>query len=78
MAASTESSTPAGVLDSLQPRIVDFVIPGDPVVYFARRFGRAYYGMNRWRGWRLCGVHNKRAGAALVDGSQSIRVHVVT
>ncbi len=46
--------------------IVYFTVPGDSDLHFARRFGHDYYGMNRWRGWRLCGVHNKRAGAALV------------
>ena len=60
-----------------QPGIVDFMIPGDPTVYFARRFGRDYYAMNRWRGWRLCGVANRRAGAALVAGEDRIRVRIV-
>ena len=59
------------------PRVVFFRIPGDPEIYFARRFGRDYWAANRWRGWRLCGVQNRRAGAALVDGSQSIRVRLV-
>ena len=59
------------------PRVVFFRIPGDPETYFARRFGRDYYGMNRWRGWRLCGAFNRRAGAALVAGDESIRVQVV-
>ena len=63
-----------------QPGIVEFTVPGDPETYFARRFGQDYYGMNRWRGWRLCGVHNRRAGAALVGGPEEppIRVRVLT
>ena len=60
-----------------QPGIVFFTVPGNPNAYFARRFGRDYGVANRWRGWRLCGVQNRRAGAALVAGDESIRVRVV-
>ena len=60
-----------------QPGIVFFTVPGDPDTYFARRFGRDYWGMNRWHGWRLCGAFNRRAGAALVAGEESLRVRVV-
>ena len=64
-----------------QPGIVWFTVPsepGDPGPHFARRWGRDYYGMNRWRGWRLCGVENKRAGVALVGRpGESLRVRLV-
>ena len=58
------------------PRIVCFVTPdGDPG--FATRFGRRYLGRDRWRGWELCGIQNRRAGAALVAGEDRIRVRIV-
>ena len=62
------------------PGVIYFRVDGDPDLYFARRLGRDYWAANRWRGWRLCGVHNKRAGAALVGGSDdpAIRVRLVT
>ena len=60
------------------PPVVWFTVPGDPETYFARRFGKDYWAANRWRGWRLCGIHNRRAGAALVAGpGEFIRVKVV-
>ena len=61
-----------------QPGIVFFTVPGDPETYWAiRRADRQFWAANRWRGWRLCGVENRRAGAALVDGGTSIRVRLV-
>ena len=63
-----------------QPGIVFFTVPGDthPDVYWAiKRADRQFWACNRWRGWRLCGVHNRRAGAALVAGNEGIRVQVV-
>ncbi len=44
---------------------------------FARRFGPYFYGMDRWRGWRLCGVHNRRAGAALVSPDSALPTKLV-
>ena len=66
-----------------QPGIVWFIVPsepGDPGPHFAIRRGRDYWSANRYRGLRLCGVHNRRAGAALVGGSgdPAIRVRLVT
>ena len=59
------------------PRVVHFETR-DGERGFARRFGRELWGADRWRGWRLCGIQNKRAGAALVGGpGESIRVKVV-
>ena len=65
---------------STQPGIVYFTVPGDthPDTYWAIRRGGHYWAANRWRGLRLCGVENKRAGAALVGGpGESIRVRLV-
>ncbi len=59
------------------PGIVYFRVDGDPDTHFARRFDKDYWAANRWRGWRLCGAFNRRAGAALVAGEESIRVRVV-
>ena len=62
-----------------QPGIVYFRVDGDPDLHFAIRRGRDYWAANRYRGLRLCGVHNERAGAALVGGSDdpAIRVRLV-
>ena len=65
---------------STQPGIVYFTVPGDthPDTYWAIRRGRDYWAANRWRGLRLCGVENKRAGAALVGSpGESIRVQIL-
>ena len=59
------------------PRVVHFETY-DGELGFARRFGREFWGADRWRGWRLCGIQNKRAGAALVGNpGESIRVRLV-
>ena len=64
-----------------QPGIVWFTVPsepGDPGPHFAIRRGRDYWAANRYRGLRLCGVQNRRAGAALVGlPGESIRVRLV-
>ena len=60
----------------IPPRVVFFITP-DGELGYAKRFGRRYLGLDRWRGWELFGVFNRRAGAALVVGSESIRVQVV-
>ena len=64
-----------------QPGIVWFIVPsepGDAGPHFAIRRGRDYWGTNCYRGLRLCGVQNKRAGAALVARpGESIRVQLV-
>ena len=66
---------------STQPGIVFFTVPGDthPDVYWAiERADRQFWACNRWRGLRLCGVENKRAGAALVGSpGESIRVQIL-
>ena len=60
-----------------KPAVIYFTTPdGDPG--FATRFGRRYLGRDRWRGWELCGIQNKRAGAALVAGDDRIRVRIIT
>ena len=59
-----------------KPAVIYFTTPdGDPG--FATLFGRRYLGRDRWRGWELFGALNRRAGAALVAGNETIRVHVV-
>ncbi len=66
-------------LPSTVPAVGFFTIVGDRSheTHFARRIGQTFYGMSRYRGWRLCGVQNRRAGAALVVGNHSLRVHLV-
>ncbi len=61
-----------------QPGVIYFRVDGDPDLHFAIRRGRDYWAANRYRGLRLCGVENKRAGAALVGSpGESIRAQVV-
>ncbi len=57
--------------------IVWFTTPDDPDAQFALYQCGQWWARNRWRGWRLCGVENRRAGAALVDSETSIRVRLV-
>ena len=59
----------------IPPRVVFFVTP-DGELGYAKRFGRRYLGLDRWRGWELFGVFNRRAGAQLVAGRDRIRVKV--
>ena len=57
-------------------RVVRFVTPdGDPG--FATRYGKRWLGRDRWRGFELFGIQNKRAGAALVAGDGAIRVYII-
>ena len=76
MAAVTPTqpvTTPAAVA----PSVVFFTTP-DGDHGFASRFGRRYPGRDRWRGWELCGIQNRRAGAALVGNpGESIPVRLV-
>ncbi len=56
--------------------VVHFVtVTGDQG--FARRFGRDWWAGEQWRGWRLLGAQNKRAGAQLVAGDRRIRARLV-
>jgi hypothetical protein len=57
--------------------VIFFKVAGDPGLHFAVRRGRDYWACNRYRGWKLCGVRNRRAGAALVAGDRSIRVALI-
>ena len=60
-----------------RPERVIFVT-SDGDLRFPTRFLRRYLGRDRWRGWELCGIQNKRAGATLVGSpGESIRVKVV-
>ena len=59
------------------PRVIWFTDP-DGDLNFARLFADGHYwAANKWRGYRLCGVHCRRAGAALVAGTTSIRIRLV-
>ena len=58
------------------PEVIYFTTP-DGDSGFATRFGRRYLGRDRWRGWELFGALNRRAGAALVAGGETIRVRIV-
>ena len=64
---------------TISPGIVYFRVDGDPDLHFAIRRGQDYWAANCYRGLRLCGVHNRRAGAAFVGGSDdpAIRVRLV-
>ncbi len=58
--------------------IVWFRTPDDAEPQFALYQCGQWWARNRWRGWRLCGVQNRRGGAALVGGlGESIRVRLV-
>ncbi len=56
-------------------REVFFLVDGQ--LGMARRFGRDYFGCDRWRGWKLCGLHNRRAAAALVSLDRSVPAKLV-
>ncbi len=59
------------------PRLVDFVTPTGDTGFAIRRADGQFWAANRWRGFRLFGAQNKRAGAQLVAGDRRIRARLV-
>ncbi|HEX2174215.1 MAG TPA: hypothetical protein VHL09_17420 [Dehalococcoidia bacterium] len=54
-----------------------FTVPGEADLHFARRPGRDWWVVNRFRGYRLLGLGCKRVRSQLVAGTTRIPVRLV-